>query len=161
KVPAAFVLRELHNTRRAIEQRIEASASTEPVAQEDRFEAEFAEARLQLEKHEHQLARLLLQRLRNQQWDRLTPRQRYRLLVNFAASLMGEERHAEAADYLLEAKAQLPEDGEALAHEALALEIKGKRREAFELATTVSARFPTVRRAAAVLIRTAPPTAAL
>jgi hypothetical protein len=124
KVPAAFVAREMSTNRQVLDQLVGKVDSFVPAAQGDRFEAELSEARMQLEKHEFQLARVLLQRLRNQHWDHLVPRQRYRLLVNFAASLMGEGRHVEAADYLIEAKSHLPEDGEARAHEALALVYK-------------------------------------
>jgi tetratricopeptide (TPR) repeat protein len=156
KLPAAFVVRDMNANRQVLDQLVGKIDSVIPAVQGDRFEAELSEARMQLEKHEYQLARVLLQRLRSQQWDHLTPRQRYRLLVNFAASLMGEGRHVEAADFLIEAKSYLPDDGEALGHEALGLELKGRGDEAFARAVDVVARLPTARRAAGVLVRSAP-----
>jgi tetratricopeptide (TPR) repeat protein len=100
------------------------------------------EAKAHIEQHEYQLARLLLQRLKKERWDALTPRLRFRLLSNIGAVNLNEGQLKEAAKCFLEAKVFQPEDEKALTNEVLAYFILGRSAEAYELAESLRIRFP-------------------
>ena len=51
---------------------------------QDGFHAEIDEARNFLDKHDYQIARLLLQRLKERKWDKLNARHKFRVLTNLA-----------------------------------------------------------------------------
>jgi hypothetical protein len=70
-----------------------------PTAPDER-DRDIDEAKAYLERSEFQSARLLLNRLRERDWDSLTARQRFRIAANTASALMGEGRFADAGRYL-------------------------------------------------------------
>jgi tetratricopeptide (TPR) repeat protein len=108
-----------------------------------------------------QLARLLLNRIRNRRWDSLTGRQRYRVLVNLAATLMAEGEFPKAGQLLIEAATHQKDDPQAQAVEAKGYELVGNLSIAYERASLVLSKTPTSQIAAAVRIRSAPDTIGL
>ncbi|MEE8115335.1 MAG: hypothetical protein V3T23_13405 [Nitrososphaerales archaeon] len=52
---------------------------------EGEFSAEIDRAKEQIESHNYEQARFLLQQLRDRHWDKLVPRQRFRVLSNLAS----------------------------------------------------------------------------
>ncbi len=119
-------------------------------------EAVLDEAKTYLEQHDYQVARLLLQRLRKQRWDALTPRQRFRLLSNLGAVNLNELQPEEAANCFLEARVFQPEDEKALTNEALAHFLRGNLGEAHRLADTLRQKFPDSAQLLSIWIQSAP-----
>jgi tetratricopeptide (TPR) repeat protein len=128
---------------------------TGPTAPDER-DAEIDEAKALVEQSEFQCARLLLNRIRERHWDKLTDRQRFRVAANTASALMGDTRFAEAGRHLIEAADQQPDDTSAQAFRAVGLEMLEDAPAAYELAGKILAQLPTSTMAAAVRIRTAP-----
>lgn len=107
---------------------------------------------------EPDIAFLQLSDLRKRRWDKLTPRERYRLVANLGHA---EERRGnlrEAARCYFEAKGYQPEDEKARSLEAVGYFLLGENSNACELATAVLAEHPTSSIASAVRIRCAPET---
>lgn len=123
---------------------------------QDRFHAEIDEARAYLEKHDYQMAKLLLQRLKVRNWDELKARHKFRLLTHLASIEMSVDNLKEAAELYLEAKTHQPDDEMAQANEALGYFLLGQREHAFELADTLREEFPRSERALGIFIRSAP-----
>lgn len=106
------------------------------------LDAEIDEARDFLLSKDYQLARLLLQRIRRRKWDRLAPRQKFRVLSNIGASFLIEEKAKDAIPCFLEAKTYQPKDERAQANEVLAYILSGKAEKAFTLARKARKHFP-------------------
>ena len=106
------------------------------------YDATLQEAKTELERHEYQLAKLLLQRLRRKDWDQLNPRQRFRLVTNLGFTALQEGDVYKAAAYFFEAKTYQPEDEKALVNEILGNYVVGELQKTFELATALRPRFP-------------------
>ena len=68
---------------------------------QDGFDAEIDEARSFLEKHDYQIAKFLLRRIRKRSWDRLTARQKFRLLTSLGDVEASADSPKEAADLYL------------------------------------------------------------
>ena len=127
----------------------------------DLYHADIDEAKAALERREFQLAKLLLQRLRQKHWDELTPRQRFRLVSNLGSAWLGEGEVQKAATCLFEAKTYQPEDEKALANEVLAHYITDNLKSAHELAANLRHRFPHSTFITSLWINSAAPTKAL
>lgn len=122
----------------------------------DAHDADIDEAKQHITKHDYQLARLLLNRLRTRAWDRLTARQRYRIVVNTGAALIGEGDLTAGGRLLIEGATYQPDDPSAMAFGAFGHELLDNRSEAYRLAGVALAQASTSAKAAAVRVRTAP-----
>ncbi len=121
----------------------------------DNFHAEIDEAREYLEKHDHQMARLLLQRIKVRNWDELNARQKFRVLTNLASVEVSAANPKRAAELCLEAKTYQPDDELARTNEALSYLMLGQRERAFELAGKLREEFPRSERVLGIFIRSA------
>lgn len=122
----------------------------------DAYHAEIDEAKRKIEQGDYQIARYLLTKLRDQAWDKLDARRRFRVLSNMAAAHLGEAQYEKAAALFLEAKSLQPDDERACANEALAHQLLGNPERAFEVATEHRKRHPNSARVVAVWVRNAP-----
>ena len=122
----------------------------------DRFDIEIDEARDFLDKHEYQLGKLLLQRVKIRSWDKLSQRQKFRVLTNLAVVESSADNPKNAARLSLEAKRYQPADELARTNEAFAYLIIGERDQAFNLANELRKEFPRSPRVLEVFIRSAP-----
>ena len=122
-------------------------------------EIELAESRLN--ENDFLAARALLQKIKSSRWDRLTIRQRCRLLSLMANTFIREENLLEAGKLLLEAKSLQPDDERTLVNETLAFEILGEPAKAHALADSLKGRFPHSTHLWSVWVRTAPENIAL
>ena len=123
---------------------------------EDGFHAEIDEARDFLEKHDHQMAKLLLQRIKVRSWDELTPRHKFRVLTNLAAVEASIGNLKDTADLYIEAKKYQPTDETAQTNEALGYLLLEQRNRAFELSQELRKEFPRSERVVGVFIQSAP-----
>ena len=123
---------------------------------EDGFHAEIDEARDFLEKHDHQMAKLLLQRIKVRSWDELTPRHKFRVLTNLAAVEASIGNLKDTADLYIEAKKYQPTDETAQTNEALGYLLLEQRNRAFELSQELRKGFPRSERVLGVFIRSVP-----
>ena len=128
---------------------------------QDRFHAEIDEARDYLEKHDYQMAKLFLQRIKVRNWDKLNARHKFRVLTNLASAEASADNLKGAAELYLEAKTHQPADERARTNEALGYLMLGQRERAFELAGELREEFPRSERVLGIFIRSAPDSAAL
>ena len=106
------------------------------------LDGEIEEARAYLLRGDYQVARLLLQRLRLQKWDILSPRQKFRVASNIAAAYLAEGSTKDAIPLFLEAKSYQPDEERAWANEVLAYILAGNIDQAFARATEARKKFP-------------------
>ena len=139
-----------------VDELLEISVPSRGNHNEDAFHAEIDEARDFLEKHDYQMAKLLLQRIKVRSWDKLTPRHKFRILTNLAAVEASIGDFKEMADLYIEAKKHQPTDEMAQTNEALAYLLLEQRSQAFELAQKLRKEFPRSERALGVFIQSAP-----
>ena len=128
---------------------------------QDRFHAEIDEARDYLEKHDYQIAKRLLQRIKVRNWDKLNARHKFRVLTNLASVEALADNLKGAAELYLEAKTHQPADEMARTNEALGYLMLGQCERAFELAGELREEFPRSERVLGIFIRSAPDSAAL
>ena len=128
---------------------------------QDRFHDKIDEARQYIVKHDYQIAKLLLQRIRMRSWDELSDRQRFRVLTNLAVIESSTDNLEDAAHLCLEAKNYQPTDEIARSNEAFACLLLGKRDQAFKLADELRKEFPNSPRVLEAFIRSAPPSMSL
>jgi tetratricopeptide (TPR) repeat protein len=121
-------------TRVLLDQTIERAANA--------IDADIEEAKACLARREYQLARLLLQRTRNQKWDVMSARQRFRVLTNIAAAYLAEGKPKEATPLFLEAKTHQPDDQLAIGNEVLAYILANDQGRAFALAADAREKHP-------------------
>jgi tetratricopeptide (TPR) repeat protein len=126
-------------------------------APSDAHDAALDEAKGELERHEYQLAKLLLQRLRQKHWDKLTQRQRFRLVTNLGFVWLREGDPHKSASCFFEAKIYQPDDEKAVVDEVLAYYITGDLAKTFELSTALRPKFSHSALLAALWINSAPP----
>ena len=122
----------------------------------DGFHADIDEAKRFLDKHEYQIAKLLLRRIKVQNWDRLSSREKFRVLTNLAAVESSTDNHTRAAELCLEAKQYQPTDEAACINEALSYLTLDQRERAFELAGKLKNEFPYSASAMGAFILSAP-----
>ena len=128
---------------------------------QDGFHAEIDEAREYLEKHDYQMAKLLLRRTKDRNWDKLNARHKFRVLTNMASVEVSAANPKRAAELYLEAKAHQPDDEMARTNEALGYLMLGQRERAFELASELRGEFPRSEHVLGIFIRSAPDSTAL
>ncbi len=120
------------------------------------FDAEIDEARDFLKKHDYQVAKLLLRRIRERNWDRLSARQKFRLLTSLADVEESTDNLQESADLYLEAKKHQPDDETARINEALGYLMLEQRERAYRLACKLKEEFPRSERVLLIFIQSAP-----
>ena len=125
------------------------------------LDAEIDEARGFLEKHNYQMAKLLLRRIRERSWDRLSARQKFRLLTSLADVEASTDNPKGAADRYLEAKKHQPHDKAARINEALAYLMLEQHERAYGIACELKEEFPLSERVLLILIQSAPDSATL
>ena len=128
---------------------------------QDRFHAEIDEARDYLEGHDYQIAKLLLQRIKDRSWDQLNARHKFRVLTNLASVEASADNLKGAAELYLEAKTHQPDDKIARTNEALGYLLLGQREQSFELVSKLREEFPRSERALGIFIRSAPDSTSL
>src|SRR5579859_266086 len=124
---------------------------------QDSFDAQIDEAKNYVERFEYQIARLLLERLRQRHWDKLSSWQKFRVVSNLASAHLGERKFPQAAKLFLEAKEFQPDDERALCNEARAYGLLGDTERAFKTAGEVLKRFPLSASTYPIWITAAPP----
>jgi tetratricopeptide (TPR) repeat protein len=100
----------------------------------------------------------LLSNLRKRHWNRLSPRERFRLVANLGHAEERKGNFREAARHFIEAKGYQPDDEMARSLEAMAYALLGDRQKACDMARAVLRDHPTAALAAAVRVRCAPET---
>jgi len=125
-------------------ERISVSASS------GRVDGEIDLAKTYLEKYDYQVARVLLERLRERHWPDLTDRQKFRVVTNLAYARLMQGDIAKAASLYLEAKSYQPDDQKAWENEVLAHQLLDEPEKAFSLAGHVRERWPQSGRATAI-----------
>ena len=120
------------------------------------FDVKIDEARAFLEKHDYQIAKFLLRRIRKWSWDRLTARQKFRLLTSLGDAETLTDNPKGSADLYLEAKNYQPNDEIARTNEALGYLMIEQRERAYELACELKEEFPRSERVLLVFIQSAP-----
>ena len=122
----------------------------------DGIHAEINEARKFLDEHDYQMAKLLLQRIKVRNWDKLNARHKFRVLTNLAAVESLTDNPKDAAELCLEAKKHQPTDETARTNEASGYLTLGQRERAFELANKLREEYPRSARVLGTLIQSAP-----
>jgi tetratricopeptide (TPR) repeat protein len=107
------------------------------------------------------LAQHTCEKLRNRQWDKLGPRQRFRTLSILGAASLSLGQFADAARLFIEAKDFQTDDPTALANEARAYHFLGRKEHAFRLAARAKERFPSSSLVLTVWLDVAPASASL
>lgn len=120
------------------------------------FDVEIDEARNFLKEHNYQVAKLLLRRIRERSWDKLTARQKFRLLTSLGDVEVSTDNYKESADLYLKAKEYQPDDEVARTNEALSYLMIGQREQAYELACELKQEFPRSERVLLIFIQSAP-----
>ncbi len=123
---------------------------------QDRFHAMIDEARSYLDKHDYQIAKLLLKRIKVQCWDKLNARHKFRVLTNLAVVELSADNPKGAAELFLNAKKYQPADKTARTNEARSCLILGQRERAFELADKLKDEFPRSKQILGIFIQSAP-----
>lgn len=98
----------------------------------------------------------LLDQLRRSHWDKLSDRERYRVLANIGNAWLVRNDKERAAKAYLEAATYQSSDENARAFEALAHLLLGDRERAFELADVLCKERPTLSRAQMIRIKCSP-----
>jgi tetratricopeptide (TPR) repeat protein len=136
--------------------RVAIEVSTQPSS--DALDAELDAIKAEVERYELRVAQRLAKRFEERHGDKLSPRQRWRLLSLQASIFLGEGELERAGTLLLQAKQHQPQEEKAQVNEALGYELTGDSERAHSLAITLRQTFPHSSAAAAVWVRTAPGT---
>ncbi|HUY28681.1 MAG TPA: hypothetical protein VMV27_14820 [Candidatus Binataceae bacterium] len=120
------------------------------------FEAEISAAVEFINQRSFQMARLVLLRLREQNWTELSAAQKYRVLTNLGVAWLREGEARRAAMLFIAARSLASEDELACTNEALAHELLGERDRAHALADRLRMQFPSSGRALALWLNNAP-----
>ena len=139
-----------------VDELLERSAPGRGNHNEDGFHAEIDEARDFLKKHDYQMAKLLLQRIKVRSWDKLAPRHKFRVLTNLAAAEASIGNLKDTANLYIEAKKHQPTDETAQTNEALGYLLLEQRNRAFELSQELRKEFPRSERVLLIFIQSAP-----
>ncbi len=123
---------------------------------QDSIDNELDSIKNELERHEIHVADRLAKRLDERIADKLSPRQRWRLLSIQANLLLRRGQEAQAGALLLQAKQHQPNEEKAQVNEAIGYELTGEAQKAHALSSTLRHAFPHSASAAACWVRTAP-----
>lgn len=148
---ATSLSRQLTDVQHLIEQTLARPSALSPAE----FDAEIDSAVEYIKQFEYQLARLLLERLRARHWDKLSNRQRFRVMTNISTALLGQGEHTKAAAGYLEAKPFQPHDQQAAENEALAYQLLGDTEKSLASARAILQQWTGSARAVALLIENA------
>ncbi len=118
--------------------------------------ADLDEVKRELDGGQILFATRLLQKLRKNSWDQLSPRTRCRWCTLFADAELRQGNDARAAQLLIEAGTCQPDDDGAISNKIMAYEILGNRSKAFELAMVEIDKRPHSGAIYATAIRTSP-----
>jgi tetratricopeptide (TPR) repeat protein len=121
----------------------------------DVIDGELDGIKVELERHKLELAWQLCERLQTRQGDRLSERQRWRLLTFQGNVRLGQGRLEEAGSLLIQAKQHQPSDEKALVNEAVGYELAGDTAKAHELAVQLRQAYPRNEDVVALWVRTA------
>jgi tetratricopeptide (TPR) repeat protein len=122
----------------------------------DETDSQINEARDYIAKREFQLATLLLNRVQHNKGDKLTPRQKFRVLSNLGAAALGSGKPNEAATFFLGAVSCQPSDEQGKINEVLAYLIIGDLSSCHAKATVLRREYPASPRLAALWVMSAP-----
>ena len=122
----------------------------------DAIDSEINEARDCIGKREFQFATFLLNRVQRNQGDKLTPRQKFRVLSNHGAAALGLGKPEAAAKLFLEAARHQPEDEQGKINEVLAYLLVGDSSSCHGKATLLRREYPESSRLAALWLNSAP-----
>lgn len=111
-----------------------------------------------VDQREFQMAKVLLDRLKEKKWDQMSDEQKFIVQTNKANVLMAEGSLHEASRLLLDAKKWLPDDERALTNEAVAYELIQEGERAFEIADSLLSKYPASSKINAAWVRNAPTT---
>ena len=106
------------------------------------FHAEIDEAVQSIRKCDWRLARTLLTRMRERQWHTYGAIEKFRVLANLGHTYEHEGHYAAAANYFLQAAAELPDDERAIVRTICAHSYLGNRNLAHRLASELKAAHP-------------------
>jgi len=144
-------LEEVRNIARTTLDRVSVPASSVGV------DAEIDLAKTYIEKYDYQVARVLLERLRERHWSDLTDRQKFRVVTNLATARLMQGDITKAAALYLESKAYQPDDQKAWENEVLAYQLLDEPEKAFDLASRARERWLQSGRATAIWLANSPP----
>src|SRR5258708_7386476 len=119
-------------------------------------DAELDNCKALLEAHRHEEAKTFLLRLEQRSWDKLSPRQKFRLKANLGATKLAAGKFEEAARLYLESRTYQPDDPKAQVNEALGHLLTGNIDRAFELSSQIRRDFPSEALANIVWVNSAP-----
>jgi hypothetical protein len=122
------------------------------------FDGEIDSAVANIEHFKFEVARILLERLKENRWGELTDRQKFRVVTNIAATFLSEGDRNRAAEGYLAAKKYQPDDQKAWENEALARELLDEKSQAVQLAREIRIRWPQSVRAVGIILAELPPT---
>ena len=114
------------------------------------------EARDAINRHDYQIATLLLNRIEQQNDHRLSNHQRFRVTTNHGFAILGQGKPKRAAKYFLDALVLEPDDEGARTNEVLAYYLTGDSATAYSKAEPLRPVYPASSRLAAYWILTAP-----
>ena len=122
----------------------------------DGIHAEIDEAQGFLDRHEYQIAKLLIKRIQVRKWDQLSRRTKFRVLTTLAVIEQSANHPRRAAQLCLEAKDYQPNDEVARINEALSYLTLGDPQQAYELSYELRKEFPNSPRVLEAFIGSAP-----
>jgi tetratricopeptide (TPR) repeat protein len=122
----------------------------------DAVDSQINEARDCIGKREFQIATFLLNRVQRNQGDKLTPRQRFRVLSNHGAAALGLGKPEAAAKFLLEAAPWQPDDEQGKINGVLAYFLVGDSVSCHTKASLLRLEYPGSSRLAALWLNSAP-----
>lgn len=123
----------------------------------DGIDALIDEARDAVNRHDYQIATILLNRIEQKNAHLLQPRQKFRIFTNHAIAALGQGDLNRGAKYFLDALVQQPDDENARVNEVAAYYIVGDFLRAFEKADRFRPLYSTSVRLASYWVLTAPP----
>lgn len=120
------------------------------------FHAEIDEAARNLTENRPEIALVLLEKMRRDQWEFLSPRERFRVIANIGNGLLQQGEVRRAALAFLEAASYQPDDVEALSVAAHGHLLSGNAEQAYKMASEACARNPLNERGQLIRIQSAP-----
>ena len=122
----------------------------------DEIDSEINEARDLVTKRDFQVATLLLNRIQRRKGDKLSPRQKFRVLSNLGASALGTGHPEAAAKFFLDALPWQPEDEQSKVNQVLAYLLVNDLSTCHAKATALRREYPGSSRLAALWLTSAP-----